>query len=330
MVNSTMNNIEFVSRQLMIILGITMFIFGFIGNILNIRVFTLWSRSRRTTNNANVNNRTNNASLYLLTSSISNLIIIGYLLPTRILSDGYQYRVTQNTVLVLCKLRYYSLHTFNMISLTCVCIATLDRYLISSRDVRLRNLSTTRKGTKFIICMILLTFGLHNIPIGLYFDVSHDGKCVIYSDVYLCYYRYTVQIILHGILPIIFFSFFAFLIYRQLKSMKSRDNEQRFVIVDKQLSQMLLLVSITMIVSSISYSIESIYDLMIGIHREEESNYVFLYHIVSSLLFYGNSTCSFYIYYISTPNFRHQVRKIICYKRNSAQHRKNQVNTITM
>ena len=61
-----MVQLDIISHKLMIIIGIIMYIFGLIGNILNICVFTIWSRPRRTANKNNLNNRTGNSSLYLL------------------------------------------------------------------------------------------------------------------------------------------------------------------------------------------------------------------------------------------------------------------------
>jgi len=45
--NENMNEIERISNNLMIIMGILMYIFGSIGNILNICVFFQWSQSKK-------------------------------------------------------------------------------------------------------------------------------------------------------------------------------------------------------------------------------------------------------------------------------------------
>jgi len=324
-----MNQVDIISHQLMIVVGILMCIFGLIGNILNICVFTIWSHSRKTTNKHQNNIRISNGPLYLLSSSIANLIMIAYSLPTRILFDGYQYQVTQNTVFILCKFRYYVLHTFDLISLTCLCMATFDRYLISSREVRLRQMSTTRRRTKLIILCIICLIGFHSIPIGVYYNVLDTGQCFVSSNIYLYYYRYIFQIFLHGIIPIFFFSLFAFLTFKQLKLIKNRENLHQNVNIDKQLSRMLLLMSITIVLSSIPYSIENIYYLIITNSSEQQTSFIFLFHIISSLLFYTNPVCSFYVYYISTPNFRLQVKKIILCKKNLNRLMNNQVNAIT-
>ena len=106
---------------------------------------------------------------------------------------------------MLCKLRYYCLHTFDLISLACLCMATFDRYLISSREVRLRQMSATKRGTKLIILLIICLIGIHSIPIGISYTASVSGQCFVNSTIYTYYYRYVFQIILHGIIPMIFF-----------------------------------------------------------------------------------------------------------------------------
>ncbi|CAF2587443.1 unnamed protein product [Rotaria sp. Silwood2] len=324
-----MNQFDNSSRQFMIIAGIVTTIFGLIGNILNICVFTNWSRSRTITNQRPIKSQTSNSPLYLLVSSIANIIVIAYPLLTRILFDGYEYPITQNNMIFLCKLRYYVLHSFDTISWLCLSMAIFDRYLVSSREARLRQLSKTRQQTKLIILFIVCLIGLHSIPIAIYYNVSTSGHCIIYSTSYLFYYRYAMQIFLHGIVPIIFFSTFGFLTYKQLKMIKNRQNTNKNINVDKQLSQMLLLISITIVISAIPYSAESIYYLIFVDNGQQQTSDVPFFHIISSLLFYTNSICSFYVYYVSTQNFRVQVQKLICCKKDLNRFMNNQVNTIT-
>ncbi|CAF1172160.1 unnamed protein product [Rotaria sp. Silwood1] len=105
--NVTMNRIGDDTDKVMIILGISLYILGLIGNVLNICVFTLWSRSERKVNGNILINRTNNSSLYLLTSSCANLIQILYPLLINIIFDGFQYPKTNDNVFLTCKLPYY-------------------------------------------------------------------------------------------------------------------------------------------------------------------------------------------------------------------------------
>ena len=232
--------------------------------------------------------------------------------------DGYQYRVTQGNLLILCKLRYYVLHTFDLISLTCICMATFDRYLISSRKVRLRELSTRRQRTKLIILFIICFIGLHSVPIIIYFNVSNIGQCAILSTIYLYYYLYVVQICFHGIIPIIVLTIFGFLTFDQLKKIEKRHRRRRrhgSISSEKQLSRMLLLMSIAIILSSIPYCIEQCLNVLFMRDDRLKSSYFYLYHVISHILFYTNPVSSFYIYYISTPNFRILVQRILFCRR---------------
>lgn len=306
-----------IANNLMIILGIIACIFGLIGNCLNICVFSIWYHSRKNSKRCNNSNRTSNSSLYLLTSSLANIIIIIYPLLTRILFDGYQYRVTRTNVLILCKLRYYALHTFDLISLTCICMATFDRYLLSSRKVRLRQMSTTRQRTKLILLFILILIGSHSIPLIIYYDVSDNGECVIFSIRYSYYYLYVFQVSLHGIIPIIFLSIFGLLTFKQLKIIR-KHNPSNHLNTDRQLAHMLLLISIGIILSSTPRCIERIYQVLSSDKNYEYSSKFFLYHVISSILYYTNSISSFYVFYISTPNFRNQVRNLFSNNRNNS------------
>ncbi|UJR34192.1 hypothetical protein I4U23_021598 [Adineta vaga] len=303
-----------IAQRIMIIVGILMCILGTIGNLLNICIFIIWCRSRKSTNKCSHLNRSMNSLLYLLVSSFANLIIIIYPFSTRILFDGYQYEISEANVFFLCKFRYYILHTFYLISLTSICLATFDRYLITSRDVHLRELSTTKYRTILIILFICLLIGLHNIPLLKYFNVSSDGQCQISSSIYIYYYLYIFRISLQGLLPILFLSIFGILTFKQLKLLEQHQSNKHLN-SDRQLARMLLLISITIIIASIPNCVEQIYDLIFSNDNHRHSSRFFLYHVISSILFYTNPVASFYIFYISTPNFRHQLRHLFPKKR---------------
>lgn len=308
-------NVEIIAHHLMIIGGIFMYFFGSIGNLLNIYVFTIWYRSKHTSHKCARSNRTSNSSLYLLASSISNLIVIVYPLFTRIMLDGYEYHLTASSVFFVCQFRYFILHIFDLTSLACICLATFDRYLISSRTARLRKLSPTKKQSKYILLFVVCLFTIHSIPNLKYYHVSRQGYCAISSHVYLYYYLYSFQIFLHGIFPIVFLSIFGTLTFRQLKTINRRKSLCRNSHIDRQLSRMILLISIAIVLSSIPYCIEQSYYVLFNNNNRSATPFFFLYHVTCSILFYTNPVSSFYIYYVSTRNFRAQVNQIICCRR---------------
>ena len=321
-----MDELERISHYLMIIVGILMFILGIIGNLLNICIFFRWSHPTNVSKDKSNLSTKSNGSLYLLVSSTSNLIIILYPLLTRIIFDGFQYSITEDSSFVLCKFRYYILHTFDLISLTCICMATFDRYLLTSRQVRIRNLSPMKKRTEQMILLIIILNIVHSIPIGFYFDVSKSGDCLIESHVYFYYYLVVFQIILHSLMPIVFLSIFGTLTYRHLKKLKHTGLSRS----DKHLSHMLLLMSVAIVLSSIPYCIEYISYIFVPFQHSQPRSFLYLYHVITSILFYTNPVTSFYIFYISTPNFRKHVKKIVLCRKSPHDQQADSLTTLIL
>ncbi|UJR34226.1 hypothetical protein I4U23_021631 [Adineta vaga] len=325
--DSNMNAATVFAHRMIIIAGIIMYIFGLCGNLVNIFIFTIWCRLCKQGNEIQNNTRINNSSFYLLTSSCANFILLIYPLLTRIIYDGFQYPKTHFNEFYTCKLRYYVLHTSDLISLTCICMATLDRYFISSRKVHFRQLAPTLRQTKRIIIFVIIFFCLHNIPIATYYGVSDFNECIISSTIYLYYYLCIIQIFLHGIFPICFLSIFGFLTYKQFKSM-IRSNTQINLNIDKQLSRMLSLLCLSISISSIPYCIQNIHSVIFRKFNQRLISYDLLFYFISAILFFSNAVWSFYIFFISTSNFRQQVKKILLCKVTMKTNVNNRIHTI--
>lgn len=306
--------IAVVAPKLMIYCGTFMFLLGLVGNILNVLVFSVWSDFQGKLSKFSRQHRSSQCPLYLFVASLNNLIVVVYSLLTRIMFDGYAFSISQRESLFFCKLRYFVLHTCDLISLSCICLATLDRFLITSRNARLRKLTKTRSQSVSLISAVVFVHLLHGVPLIIYFDASDEQRCSISSQFYSFYYFYVFQILLHSLIPVLFLSIFNFLTLQQIQligQINRISSRQR----DKQLSRMLVLISSAIIVSSIPYCIEQFYSIISNDSSNNSSSFVFLYHVVSSLLFYVNPVTSFYIFFISSPNFRLQIRKIFRCKR---------------
>jgi hypothetical protein len=63
-------------------------------------------------------------------------------------------------------------------------------------------------------------------------------------------------------------------------------------------------------------------------YKGESDSYSLLLYYISVILFFTNATLSFYIFFISTPNFRKQVKKILQCKFSTRNVVNNQVNTV--
>ena len=122
------------STQLNLYFSLFIFVFGIIGNLLNILV--LAQRSIRS-----------NPCIFLfLISSIANLISIVFGLTPRILST-WQLDLTENND-IPCKLRAFIMFSSRTIALWLIMLATVDRWMSSSLDNHQRKLSFTKNLSK--------------------------------------------------------------------------------------------------------------------------------------------------------------------------------------
>jgi len=306
-----------IAHELMIILGIILLVIGCIGNVLNLFVFGSWIRSSSSRRNGI--NGSSNGPLYLFTASACNLVVISYPLIVRIIFDGYGNLVTYNNALFVCKLRFFSLQTVHLISLSCTCLATLDRYLLSSRNVRLREMSFTSRQTKQFIAIISIILSIHSIPIAIYYDVVNN-QCAFVSQIYSLYYLFMVIILLYGIIPAVFLLVFGSLSLAQIKAATGLMNRR-----DRQLSHMHLIQSVSVVISSLPYCIYNIYasSLFANTLNVTKTPTELFCEYLAILMFYIHSSINFYIFFFSTPNFRKHLKKI--FMRNQRLLNENQV-----
>jgi hypothetical protein len=83
--------------------------------------------------------------------------------------------------------------------------------------------------------------------------------------------------------------------------------------MDKQLSRMVLLQCIAIVFSSIPNCIQEIHFSVFPEKNQYPSSYILLCRIIAIILFYTNPIINFYIFFISTPDFRLQIKKKLFY-----------------
>ncbi|CAF1018814.1 unnamed protein product [Adineta steineri] len=301
---SSVASLTLISQQFTIYFGIPVFFFGLIGNCLNILMFlskNLFPSSP--------------CQLYFLTASISSLIAIIIPLSLRILI-GLQYDLTK-TNLFLCKSRQYLGHVSILTSLTCVSLATIDRYLISCREVRFRQMS--KISIARILCILTIVFwSLHGLPIvimvNIYPAAANQTVCVNRSIIYGYYLNYFIILILYNILPLAIFILFGLLTWRNMHKIQRRriepqQQQQRLPTTQRQeyqLTKMLLLQISSISISTIPYAINTLYNTITSQIQKDslrtaQEN---LSTTVTNFLFYLNFAVSFYIYLISSKTLR--------------------------
>lgn len=163
-------------------LGIFVFIFGFMGNILNILVFR-----QRTL-------RSNPCAWLFLISSIASLVVFLTGLTTRILS-GWNLDYTTNNQ-VLCKLRAFIIFTSPAVIIWLIVLATIDRWLSSSIQVHRRQMSTLKNAQRCSIFVVCILAGFYiqmficyeanqiNAPLQCF---SRSVQCLYLADVSMAF-----------------------------------------------------------------------------------------------------------------------------------------------
>ncbi|CAF2838351.1 unnamed protein product [Rotaria sp. Silwood2] len=196
--------------------SIFIFLFGTIGNILNILVL-----SRRQL-------RTNSCSLFFLVSSIANLIAILSGLTTRMLS-GWTLDLT-NTINWLCKLRAFVLFLSRNIASWLIMLAAIDRWLLSCRSARRREISTLKnayRGINITIITSTILYGpvfycyeanLINAPLKCY---GKTIPCRLLND--LSYSCLTILI------PMLLMLIFGLMTIRNIHQVKNRVHESSII-----------------------------------------------------------------------------------------------------
>ena len=147
--------VNHIAIQLNRYVPIPVLVFGFIGNIFNILIFTRPSLIK------------NPCSTYFLCLSIVNLNVIFFGQFLRFLSDGFGIDLISYN-LGFCKCRYFILHSSWALSSWFTVLAGIDRYCVSSRDVHRRQLSNLKYSRYLVALTITIGLVAYSHVLGLF------------------------------------------------------------------------------------------------------------------------------------------------------------------
>jgi hypothetical protein len=135
---NSFENIQIVTFWMNRIIPPIQICFGTFGNLFNIIIFTRPIL------------RTNPCAKYLLASSINNMVILYIGLLTYYLASSWGLDIAITHV-VVCKIRALFVYASLCLSLWLTVLASIDRFLSSSENVRLRQMSNLRTSRKMIL-----------------------------------------------------------------------------------------------------------------------------------------------------------------------------------
>lgn len=263
------------------IFGIPALIFGLIGNFLNIYIFLSVRSYRRSP-----------SAFYLLISVISNLVHLSCAMTTRILSISFNIDSTQTSI-IWCKTRQFLIGTYPPLALTCQSLAAIDQFLITSRNVRVRQWSSMKIAHRMVVCCVGF-WHLHSLPF-LFYNRIQMNRCVITNQNLLIYWSSIHFFVVLMAIPTLTLATFGYLGYRNMKRLT--DNGQ-MIGSDRQFITMICLQLILVIVATIPYGVYNTY-LLITFNRiktVEQLDGDFLFLTITSLVSLFNFGVSLNLY----------------------------------
>jgi len=238
--------LTFISEQVIIYLGITIVIAGIIGELLNIIVFLSLQTFRQSP-----------CALYLTVASIVNIgqLLTGLL--TRVMISGFEIDWTLNS-LFYCKFRLAFYQICALVSLTCMCLASIDQYLATCSKPHWQQWSNLKIARCLCIITILIWI-LLSIPNLIYYDlrispITGQAICSNFHNIILLNYnQYFFSLFLLGFIPMSIMSIFALLAYNNVRNIAYRTVPLIRHQLDKQLTAMVLLQIIITVFTALPY-----------------------------------------------------------------------------
>lgn len=238
---SNINVLNSISQQFHIFYGLPVIILGVIGGILNIIVFTTLKTFRETT-----------CAFYLTISSLFNIGQLITALLVRVLSEGFKTEI--RNISWICKIQSCLAGWFVLVSLTTICLATIDQVLSLSKYRRFSNIRIAQR------CILITCFiwSIYAVIILIYRDTPL-GVCILVNPQFAMYLsRYHLSIV-SGILPVSIMITFSLLAFYHVRTLGSRQINIVRLSRDRQLTAMLLVYVIYVVITILPYDIFYIY-----------------------------------------------------------------------
>ncbi|CAF2550136.1 unnamed protein product [Rotaria sp. Silwood2] len=278
-------------------------VLGTIGVILNMIIFTRRSLF------------VNSCTHYLLGNTVANLLVLYWVVITRILSDGY--KIDPSTASdTFCKVRYFLTYVPRTLSTWFILLACADRWA-SSIKVQRRFNSVSFARMVILITTIICILSFSHVPI--YFGVhktSNSTSCYalpgpyrIFSDLqYLVFYALGPPLIMLA---------FGLATLRNLRRIHRQvlpnnvQSTKGIVRRDSQLLAMLLMQVVLIIVCTVPFAGQKLYDTF-TLNVKKSSLQIAqdnLSAAIVRILAYGSHAFGFFMYTLSARIFRMELLK---------------------
>lgn len=281
-----------------------------LGNIGNIFILILFYRQRH-----------NPCSIYLIGSAIANLLYLTFGGFIRIFSNSLVEESLR--ALIVCKLSSYIPRFFGQVTKTLLIFACIDRYMITSKDVRLRAFSTPKRAI-YITCAIYVIWAI--IPSHILVGITISNKQCAKIGWYVTFYAFYALLFIGCILSLII-CVFSYLTMRNIKQLHNRiqptgqnvnsnDHTQRSLKRrDHSLLVLVLAEAIIFIITTAPFTIVCFETMITSFLSPAKSLALLESEIfalnVSTLMIFVFSATPFYTYIVASSSFRQEFRQLI-------------------
>jgi hypothetical protein len=301
------NSLLFISEFVTRCVVIPYIIFGSIGNILNIFLFTCPALFRTS------------SSLYLLSASIANLFVIIFVLPMRLAADGFDQDITSFSLLS-CRLVSYIYYVCLALPSFFTVLACADRWAASCVQVNKRRFATARIAKRciplaIILCCILyshifVTFNRSPQPPPPYCSVN-DSYAV---------FGLTFQLIIYSLIPPFLMALFSICIILNVLGKRNRvmpaihaiNTSTNRIIVRRnrrrlsQMQVMLVVQAIAEFFLTLPFSIINLISIVVN-----DDEYFLSIYSFCRLFIFLNYVSSFYVYTLSSQLYRDELKHLV-------------------
>ncbi|CAF0772505.1 unnamed protein product [Adineta ricciae] len=248
-------------------------------------------------------------TFFLMIAAIAHSVHLLSATLTRILATGFDKDFSTMSI-VWCKMRQYNIATAAGISLTCQWLAAVDQFLITSRSVRLRQLSCIKRARRIGIGVAVFWI-VQSVPYLVFVDLR-SNVCTICNSFWQVYNAYIDFWCFYTILPVLMMTIFGILAYRNVRALKDMRKSQG---VDRQLTHMVCGQIVLIIVYVAPYATFNAYSLITAavIKTLEQKSIDYLLANITGLLSVFGAGGTFYIFLLVSSKFRKQVkRRLYC------------------
>ena len=293
-----------VAQQILIYGGILIILIGMFGSLMVILIF-----SRRPLNQ-------NPCSIYLVVNGILSF----FFLPLYFLPNIVTFRFQINWLALntpFCKFQI-SYGAFTITSIFVInCFISFDRYVMSSRSVRVRSFSSKKVARNLLIIGLVLVWCLIGTPVTILFEnvsLSVNGPivCTSKSKMFLLFAALVYYPILEGVLPIILAIYFWFITRKHIHHLRNENFVRRF---DKQITKMYFIQIIVCAIASFPFAAITLYRTVTNqtLRTVDQENIVQFLRLLAICLFYIQYCSDFYIYVITSSEIQEQAKRILCF-----------------